>query len=40
MAEGNPANNVDLTSGGKPFYLPAELLAKNDLPTEKEELQG
>lgn len=30
MTEGNPANATDITSGGKPLYLPSELLKKND----------
>ena len=30
MAEGNPATNTDITSGGKPLILPAELIGKND----------
>lgn len=33
MAEGNPANNTDITSGGKPLILPAELINKNDTPS-------
>jgi len=32
MAEGQPAQQTDLTSGGKPIYIPSELLPKNDLP--------
>ena len=32
LAEGNPANQTDLTTGGKPLYLPSELLPKNDIP--------
>ena len=31
MAEGNPYNATDITTGGKPIYLPAELLEKNEL---------
>lgn len=31
MAEGMPESKTDLTSGGKPIYLPPELLNKNDL---------
>jgi len=31
MAEGNPATNTDITSGGKPIYMPAELLSKHNL---------
>lgn len=30
LAEGNPANNTDITSGGKPLILPAALIEKND----------
>ena len=32
LAEGNPANNTDITSGGKPLILPATLINKNDTP--------
>ena len=32
MAEGNPAQNNDITSGGKPIYLPNELIEKNGAP--------
>ena len=32
MAEGNPQTNSDITSGGKPLILPAELINKNDTP--------
>jgi len=32
MAEGNPANNTDITSGGEPLILPATLINKNDTP--------
>lgn len=31
MAEGNPAQATDITSGGKPIYLSSELLKKYDL---------
>lgn len=37
MAEGNPANNTDITTGGKPIYLPPELLNKNDLSSQSTE---
>ena len=37
MAEGNPANNTDITTGGKPLYLPTELLNKNDIPPSSTE---
>jgi hypothetical protein len=30
MAEGNPAQNNDITSGGKPIYFPNELIKKNE----------
>ena len=30
MAEGNPANNTDITTGGEPLILPATLINKND----------
>lgn len=30
MAEGNPESKTDVTSGGKPLILPAELINKND----------
>jgi hypothetical protein len=30
MAEGAPQTNADITSGGKPLILPAELINKND----------
>ena len=30
MGEGNPANNTDITSGGKPLILPSTLIDKND----------
>ena len=30
MAEGNPANNTDITTGGEPLILPATLIKKND----------
>ena len=32
MAEGNPHQETDVTSGGKPIYIPSELIPKNDLP--------
>lgn len=31
MAEGLPSQHTDITSGGKPLYLPPELLNKNNL---------
>lgn len=31
MAEGLPSQHTDVTSGGKPLYLPPELLKKNEL---------
>ena len=31
MAEGLPSQHTDVTSGGKPLYIPAELLNKNEL---------
>ena len=35
MAEGNPATNTDITSGGEKIaILPAELYAKRDTPSE------
>ena len=34
MGEGLPSQHTDITSGGKPLYLPPELLNKNDLPTQ------
>jgi hypothetical protein len=30
MGEGNAANNMDITSGGKPLILPSEIIAKNE----------
>lgn len=36
MAEGNPHQTEDITTGGKPIYLPAELLEKNELPQSTE----
>ena len=34
MAEGNPANNTDITSGGKPIIqLAQEIIEKNDINT-------
>ena len=30
MAEGNPDENKDITSGGLPLILPSELISKND----------
>lgn len=37
MAEGQPAQQTDISSGGKPLYLPPELLNKNDLTTPSTE---
>ena len=34
MAEGLPSQHTDITSGGKPLYLPPELLNKNELTSE------
>lgn len=31
MTEGLPSQHTDITSGGKPLYIPAELIGKNDL---------
>ena len=31
MSEGLPSQHTDITSGGKPLYIPAELLKKNEL---------
>lgn len=31
MAEGLPSQHTDITSGGKPLYIPTELLKKNEL---------
>ena len=31
MSEGLPSQTTDITSGGKPLYIPAELLTKNKL---------
>lgn len=36
MAEGLPSQHTDVTSGGKPLYLPPELLNKNELTPEPE----
>jgi hypothetical protein len=36
MAEGMPQTNTDITSGGKPLILPAELINKNDTPHNTE----
>lgn len=37
MAEGNPANNTDITSKGERVaYLPGELIEKNDLSSSSE----
>ncbi len=36
MAEGNPETKTDITSGGKPLILPAELISKNDSPLNPE----
>ena len=36
MAEGKPHQETDITSGGKPIYIPSELLPKNDLPQSTE----
>ncbi len=37
MAEGNPESKTDVTTGGKPLYLPAELMQKNDITPEPEQ---
>jgi hypothetical protein len=31
MAEGMPSQNTDITSGGKPVFIPAELIDKYNL---------
>ena len=31
MAEGLPSQHTDITSGGKPLYLPTELMKKNEI---------
>lgn len=37
MAEGNPANNTDITSGGKPIIqLAQDIIEKNDIDTKPE----
>ena|SRR3990167_5049547 len=36
MLEGRPQQETDITSGGKPIYIPSELIPKNDLPQSTE----
>lgn len=36
MAEGKASQNMDVTSGGQPIYIPSELLEKNDIPPSTE----
>ena len=37
LAEGNPANNTDITSGGKPIIqLAQDIIEKNDIDTKPE----
>ena len=31
MAEGNPSTQTDITSGGKPMFMPSELMTKNEV---------
>ena len=33
--DGLPHQTMDMTSGGKPIYLPTELLNKNDIPSSE-----
>jgi hypothetical protein len=37
MAEGNPANATDITSGGKPIVLPSEIIKQNESDTQPED---
>jgi hypothetical protein len=30
LAEGNPANNTDITSAGKPIVLPSDIIKQNE----------
>lgn len=36
MAEGNPKQDTDITTGGNPLYLPSEILSKNGLTQQPE----
>ena len=33
MAEGNPESKTDVTSGGKPVFIPSEIAGKNNIET-------